>query len=148
MVLAGNDGCTAMTLGHVVDGRDWRDVAEEIEIQLFVERRINRVRCTDQQEHISVGWRAHDRLGGDIAAGSRTVFDDEGLAEVLRQLLTDQARKDVKRAAGGEGDDHAHRLRRIGLRPRDARCGRQRGSARGQMQECAAGKFHFDLPSQ
>src|SRR5215510_5513220 len=37
--------------------------------------------------------------------------------------------------------------RRIGLRPRDARGGRQRGSDRGQMQEFAAGKFHVEPPS-
>ena len=39
-------------------------------------------------------------------------------------------------------DDDAHRPRRIGLRPRDARHGRQRGSARGQMQKISTGKFH------
>src|SRR5262249_14955400 len=38
--------------------------------------------------------------------------------------------------------------RRIGLRPRDARYRRQRGGARGQMQELAAGKFHFEPPSR
>ena len=43
---------------------------------------------------------------------------------------------------GGKADDDAHRPRRIGLRPRDARHGRQRGSARGQMQKLSAGKFH------
>ena len=37
-------------------------------------------------------------------------------------------------------DDHAHRPRRIGLRPRDARDGRQRGSARGQMQKLSGGE--------
>ena len=34
-----------------------------------------------------------------------------------------------------KADDQAHRPRRIGLRPRDPRHGRQRGSARGQMQK-------------
>ena len=34
----------------------------------------------------------------------------------------------------------AHRPRRIGLRPRDARHGRQRGSARGQMQKLSGGE--------
>jgi hypothetical protein len=29
------------------------------------------------------------------------------------------------------------------LRPSDAGCGRQRGSARCQMQKLSAGKFHF-----
>jgi hypothetical protein len=34
------------------------------------------------------------------------------------------------------------------LRPGETRHGRQRGSARCQMQECAAGKFHFEPPSR
>jgi hypothetical protein len=48
--------------------------------------------------------------------------------------------------AGGNGDDNAHRARRIGLRPRDTRHRRQRGSAYGQMEKLSAGKFHFDPP--
>ena len=128
--------------GNAADARDRRDVADEIEIELVVERRVDRVRRSDQEERIAVRRRAHDRLGGDIAASARPVLDDELLAEPLRQPLTDQARDDVGRAAGGEADDDAHRPRRIGLRPRDARHGRQRGSARGQMQKLSAGKFH------
>jgi hypothetical protein len=57
--------------------------------------------------------------------------------------LTHQARDYVDTAARGKADEDAHRLGRIGLRPRDPRDGRQRGSARGQMQKFAAGKFHF-----
>ena len=95
----------------------------------------------DQQQRVAVRRRAHDRLGADIAAGARPVLDDEWLAEPLRQPLADQARDDVGAAAGGKADDDAHRPRRIGLRPRDARDGRQRGSARCQMQKSTAGKF-------
>src|SRR5215831_16549275 len=41
--------------------------------------------------------------------------------------------------------DPAYRPRRVGLRPRDARDGRERGSARGQMQKLpSVGKFHFE----
>jgi hypothetical protein len=40
-----------------------------------------------------------------------------------------------------------HRPRWIGLRPRDARHRRQRGSACGQMQKISAGKFYFEPPS-
>src|SRR5262249_30045848 len=86
--------------------------------------------------------RAHDRLGRDIGARARSVLDDEWLAEPFLQPLSDQARADVGGAAGGEADDDAHRPRRIGLRTRHARDGRQRGSARGQVQELAAGKLH------
>ena len=48
----------------------------------------------------------------------------------------------IARGAGTKANDDAHRPRRIGLRFCHPRYGRQRGSARGQMQECAAGKFH------
>ena len=91
-----------MTSGHAADARDRRDVADEIEIELVVERRVDRVRRSDQEERVAVRRRAHDRLGADIAAGARPVLDDELLAEPLRQPLTDQARDDVGRAAGGQ----------------------------------------------
>src|SRR6266576_3346588 len=68
----------------------------------------------------------------------------------IRQPMTDQARKDVERAAGAKADDDAHRPRRIGLRTRNARKQRQRGGARSQMQKLSSvGKYHFHhgLPS-
>ena len=98
-VLAGTDGFTTMTMGHSDDARDRRDVADEIEVELVVERRVDRVRRTDQEQRVAVRRRAHDRLGADIAAGARPVLDDELLAKPLRQPLTHQARDDVGRAA-------------------------------------------------
>ena len=88
-----------MTIGIADDARDRRDVADEIEIELVVERRVDRVRRADQEERVAIRGRTHDRLGGDIAAGARPVLDDELLAEPLRQPLTHQARDDVGRAA-------------------------------------------------
>src|SRR5215471_358928 len=58
---------------------------------------------------------------------------------------SDKACEDVGRPASGKADNDAHRPRWIGLRPRNSRDGRERGSACGQMQEFAAGKFHFVL---
>ena len=49
---------------------------------------------------MAVAALAYDRLGADIAASSRPVLDDEGLAQPLRQPLTHQARQDVGRVAG------------------------------------------------
>src|SRR5262249_22828688 len=73
----------------------------------------------------------------------RPVLDDEWLTETLRQPLTDQAGKHVDHAARGKAGDQAHRPCRIGLRPRDARDGRQRGSASRQMQKLPpVGNFH------
>jgi hypothetical protein len=68
------------------------------------------------------------------------VLNDEWLAQAFRQPLAHQAHDNVGRAAGTSGYDPAHRPRRIGLRPRHDR---QRGSARSQTQECAAGKFSW-----
>jgi hypothetical protein len=84
----------------------------------------------------------HDGFGRDVAACPGPVVDDERLAESIRQLLTQQPRDDVGRAAGRKTDENAHRPRRIGLRLRDARDSRQRSRARGQAQKISAGKFH------
>src|SRR5215469_7596667 len=112
-----------------------------MEIQLVVERRVDRLCRTDNEQRVAVRRCAHDRLGADVSASARPVVDDKLLAETLRQPLTDQARRDVTCAARGKADNDAHRPRRIGLRPRDARGRRERGSARGQMQKLSAGKF-------
>jgi hypothetical protein len=60
--------------------------------------------------------------------------------------MRDQACGDIRGTAGGKPDEQAYRTVRISLRPSDARDRRQRGSARGQMQKFAAGKFHFEPP--
>src|SRR5262245_64889790 len=97
----------------------------------------------DEEERVTIRRRAYDCLSGDIGGSTRPVFDEEWLAEPLRQPLRDQACDDVGRPASGVADDDAHRTRWIGLRPSDPRHGRERGSARGQMQKISAGKFHF-----
>src|SRR5947208_2453719 len=121
--------------GYAADTCDRRDVADDIEIELVVERRINRVKCTGQYERIAIRGSAHDRLGADIAATAWPVLNDELLTEPLRQPLTHQARGDVERAAGRRANDYPHRPRRIALRPRDGRAGWDRNSARGQMKK-------------
>ena len=70
----------------------------KLKLRLLVKRRIDRVRGGDHQERIAVRGRLHDRLGGDIAAGSRPVLDDKMLAKPLRQPLSDQARENVGRS--------------------------------------------------
>src|SRR5262245_41125335 len=84
--------------------------------------------------------------GGDVAAGSWAVLDNEWLTEPFRQPLADQPCNNIDVGASGESDDDMHRPRRIGLRPSDARHRRQRGSAGGQMQKISAGKFHLNPP--
>jgi hypothetical protein len=63
------------------NARDRRDVSDEIEIELAVKRRVHRVRQPDKQERIAVRRCPHDAFGGHIAAGTRSVLDDEWLPE-------------------------------------------------------------------
>src|SRR5262245_6646620 len=132
--------------GVADDARDRRDIADEIEVELLIKRRIDGVVRCGKEEGIAIWGSADDRLGAEIGASAGPVFDDERLAEPLRQPLADHARNNVSRAARGKWHDQTHRPRRIGLRLRDARDGRQRGSAGGQMQNLSTvGKFHDAL---
>jgi hypothetical protein len=69
---------------RAVGACDWRNIAKEIEIELVVERRIGRVRCSHQEECVPIRGRPDHHLGADIAACTRSVVDDEWLAEPLR----------------------------------------------------------------
>src|SRR5439155_9230656 len=88
-------------------------------------------------ERMSVRRCAHDRLSGDIAGSTQPVLDDEWLAEPF-QPLTNQARKDVRRAARCNANNDAHRPRRKGLRPCHTTCCRERSNTRCQTQESTA----------
>src|SRR5262249_41363683 len=118
-------------------------VANEIERKLLVERRVDGVVRTDEGDRVAIGYRAEHRLHADIAARAGPVLDDELLPQMIRQILADNARDDVVGAARRKRDDPVYRPRRISFRPRDPRDGRQRGSARGQMQEGAAGQVRL-----
>src|SRR5262249_5774695 len=59
------------------------------------------------------------------------------------QPLTNEARDDVSTAAWGKSDDDPHGPRRVSLCPCDLRHRRQRGGARGEMQEFAARKLQI-----
>src|SRR5262249_14817355 len=123
-----------------------RNILNDVEGQLLVKTRVDRVRYRHVKHRVAI-WAGPYGLGrAEVAAASRAVFYDEWLAEPLRKQLTEQPTMDIVRASRGERDDDPHRPRWVGLRPRDARDGRQRGSADGQMQEFAAGKFHGIAP--
>ena len=130
-------------IGYPHDARDRCGVAEKIETEFVVERRVDGGRRPGREIRIAVRRRTNDHFSGCVGAGARPVLDDEGLAETLRQPLPDQARENVVRTAGGGWDDHAHRPRRKCLCPRDPRRRRQCGSTRGQVQKSTAWKHHW-----
>src|SRR5262249_12346605 len=95
----------------------------KIEAKVVVQGRVERIDRRNVEPRGAVRDRAHDCFGGDIAAGARPILDDEWLAETLRQRLTDQACKEVRRAARRLADDQVHRPCRIGLRSCQAQHG-------------------------
>src|SRR5262245_38267499 len=81
------------------NARDRRDVADEIEIELFIERSVDRIRTSDQKQRVAIRWRTHDGLGGNIRTGTGPVLDDKWPAEPVRQPLPKQAPDDIGPAA-------------------------------------------------
>jgi hypothetical protein len=106
---------------RVGNARDRRNVADEIKIELVIQRRIDGIRWGGHQQRVTVRGCSCDSLGPNIAASTRPVLYHELLAEPLPQHLADQARVEVGRSGSGIRDDDAHRPRRIGLRPSDPR---------------------------
>src|SRR5437899_411721 len=95
------------------DAGDSGDVAEKNEIEFVVESRVDRVRRTCDEQRIAVRRRPHDGLGSDIVAATRAVFDDELLAQPLREPWPDEARDNVGRTAGTRVGNDAYWPRRI-----------------------------------
>jgi hypothetical protein len=61
------------------DARDRLGVAQEVEIELFVERGVDGIGRRDEQQRVAVRCRAYHRFGRDIGAAARPVLDHEGL---------------------------------------------------------------------
>src|SRR5262245_46702816 len=91
------------------DARNRCDVADEIETELVIERRVDGVRRSRQEQRVAIRRRTHDGFGGNISTGTGPVLDDKWLAEPLRQPLPNQAPNDIRPAAGDNADDHSHR---------------------------------------
>jgi hypothetical protein len=92
---------------------DRREIAQRVERHAAVEMWIDRDLAVRKQPYrVAVGRRLGDQLGGDVAVRARPVLDDHRLAERLRQLLRQHARRDVGRAAGRDRNDEADRARR------------------------------------
>jgi hypothetical protein len=69
---------TTPTLGN------GRNIADEIEVEIVVDRRIDRVRCSHEEKGVSVGRCTHDDFSADIAAGAGSIVDNKRLAESFR----------------------------------------------------------------
>ena len=74
---------------HPGDACDCRDISDEIEIELVIERRVDRRRRINEEERIPVRRCAHDRFSADIVAAAGPVLCDELLTEPLREPSSD-----------------------------------------------------------
>src|SRR5262249_35162608 len=132
--------------GGAREARDGGDVPDEIEAEVFVERCVDRVEGARHQKRLAVRGRAHDRLGGDIAAGAWAVLNNGRLAGPFRQPLADEPCNNVDVVASGESDDDVHRPRRIGLRRATPPAVRQR--SRPDAELVYGGEVSFEPPSR
>ena len=132
-------------IGYAHDRGNRSDIAHEIEMELLVERGVDRVRRRHQQDGIPVGCRIHHRLGADVGcthlAGSRS--RRVGRAAPTSQGPSTRAMMSFG-PAGAKGTTIRTGRDGYGSACAMTRDGRQHGGARGQMQEPAAEKFHGD----
>src|SRR5580704_11762660 len=54
-----------------------RNIAQVAETESRIERRVDGVRRTIEEQRVTVRRRVHDDLGAEIAAGAAPIFDDE-----------------------------------------------------------------------
>ena len=127
----GFDLASAMTLGDRIDGQlrachqhegggqnlaHRREILHRVVRHRAVERRRDRVTAGRQQQRVAVGRRFRDGVGADVAARAGAIFDDDGLAEMVRHLGRDDPPDRIDRAAGGERHHDADGPVRIALR--------------------------------
>src|SRR5580693_3174447 len=127
---------------RALDAGDRRDVARKTEIEIGVERGVDRARGAGEQQRVAVGGRMRHHGGADVGAGAAAILDDDLLADPLRYCLRHEARNNVESAAGRNRYDQMHRPRRIGLGAGDIRQDRQRSGTGRKMQETTAGQLH------
>ena len=70
-------------VGRAHQTRDGRDVAYEVERQLFVQRRVDAVSRIHQQHGVAIRRCGHHRLGADVVAAARPVLHHHLLPETL-----------------------------------------------------------------
>lgn len=102
--------CTTSTLGNVHTARDGSQILEPVVAEFHQVRRDRQRADRTEQQHRAVGHGIGDELVGDVAASAPFVVHHHGLADVLAQLLGDQARGRIGGAAGGKAHHQRDRL--------------------------------------
>jgi hypothetical protein len=125
-------------IGALCEPHHRREILDRVVGHLLVEVRADDVRGRDHHERVAVGRCLRDFGGADGRSGAGLVLDDDGLADRGRELLLQDARRDVGESAGAEGDDDLDGLRGELLRLRvkrkhgDHRDHRDHGKEKGK----------------
>ena len=114
-VFAGKSGGTISTSCAVPTNITGSKIAHRIETLVRRDGDVDRERLRAEVQRVAVGRRLRGLRRADIAAGAGAVLDHDLLAPHLAELLADDARQRVERAAGAEGDHHAHGFVGVGL---------------------------------
>jgi len=104
---------------HVLRGRDQHDgveVLDRIELLARLQRYVDGKRLRAEMERIAVGRGLRRGRGADIAAGARTVLDDDVLPPRFGELLREDAPEHVDGAAARKRNEHVHGPVGIALR--------------------------------
>src|SRR5262249_29435762 len=71
-------------IGYANEVCHWRDVADEIVIELVKQRGVDRSRHVDGEQHVAVRDCTNHGFRADVASTTRPVFDHKLLPEPLR----------------------------------------------------------------
>jgi hypothetical protein len=129
MDFAEKSGLTEITLGEAatsVIGAILHRIVGDLRIHAGIDDEAG----ADHQHRVAVGGRARRHGDAGVAARAWYIFGIDLLAPCLRQLLRDDPRDHIGRAAGGEWHDQANRARRIGVGRRFAGGQHHRGQQR------------------
>ena len=113
-------------LGYVVRGERWvgdqhvsgdggrrdrNEVLDRVEADARIQRRVDYLRAVGRkQQRVAVGLRLRRERGADVASGAGAVIDDHRLLEDRAELLRDDPRDRIVRAARGLRDDDDDRF--------------------------------------
>ena len=113
---------------------DRRQCLQRVDAHFERVRRAGNDVCGDK-DGVTVRCALGRALDSDQATASRLVFHEDMLAEHARQILTDHARRDVRRAAWRIRHDESDRSRRIVEGRCELRGSGRRGGSCGELQE-------------
>ena len=104
---------------------DGHQIGDGVIRQLCIHRRTDRERRRIDQNGIAVGLGASHGRTADRRAGPRTIVDNDGLPEALRNSLAHQSRGQVGAAAWRKRHDDTNGFSRILLAALGERCLRE-----------------------